>query len=81
MKNVLLGVTGSIAAYKAADLSSQLVKRGCKVTCIMSAGAQEFITPLTLQVLSRNPVVTGLFDEKESWRPGHIHLADHATFS
>lgn len=78
MKHVLLGVTGSIAAYKAADLASQLVKRGCKVTCIMSTGAQEFITPLTLQVLSRNPVVTGLFDEKESWRPGHIHLADHA---
>lgn len=78
MKHILLGVTGSIAAYKAADLASQLVKRGCKVTCIMSTGAQEFITPLTLQVLSRNPVVTGLFDEKESWRPGHIHLADHA---
>lgn len=78
MKNVLLGITGSIAAYKAADLASQLVKKGCKVTCIMTEGAQEFITPLTLQVLSRNPVVTNLFDEKESWRPGHIHLADHA---
>jgi phosphopantothenoylcysteine decarboxylase/phosphopantothenate--cysteine ligase len=78
MKNVLLGISGSIAAYKAADLASQLVKRGCKVTCIMTQGAQEFITPLTLQVLSRNPVVTGLFDEKETWRPGHIHLADHA---
>ncbi|MEM9479081.1 MAG: flavoprotein [Verrucomicrobiota bacterium] len=78
MKNILLGVTGSIAAYKAADLTSQLVKKGHNVTCVMTADAQEFITPLTLQVLSKNPVVTGLYDEKESWRPGHIQLADES---
>lgn len=78
MKHILLGVTGSIAAYKAADIASQLVKAGFKVTCIMTASAQEFITPLTLQTLSKQPVVTGLFDEKESWRPGHIQLADSA---
>jgi phosphopantothenoylcysteine decarboxylase len=75
---IILGITGSIAAYKAADLASQLVKGGVDVTCVMTADAQQFITPLTLQVLSKNPVVTGLYDEKESWRPGHIALADAA---
>jgi phosphopantothenoylcysteine decarboxylase/phosphopantothenate--cysteine ligase len=78
MKHILLGVTGSIAAYKAADLASQLVKQGCKVTCVMTKDALQFITPLTLQVLSKQPVVTDLFDEKESWRPTHIGLADSA---
>lgn len=75
---VILGITGSIAAYKAADLASQLTKRGCDVTAVMTQDAQEFITPLTLQVLTKNPVVTGLYDEKQSWRPGHIELADRA---
>ena len=78
MKHILLGITGSIAAYKAADIASQLVKAGCNVTCIMTREAQEFITPLTLQTLSKQAVVTSLFDEKESWRPGHIALADEA---
>ena len=65
--NVILGITGSIAAYKAAELASQLTKRGCNVTAVMTADAQEFITPLTIQVLTQNPVVTGLYDEKQSW--------------
>jgi phosphopantothenoylcysteine synthetase/decarboxylase len=77
-KNIILGITGSIAAYKAADLASQLTKHGCSVTAVMTADAQEFITPLTLQTLTRNPVVAGLYDEKQSWRPGHIQLADSA---
>ena len=76
--NILLGISGSIAAYKAAELASLLVKRGATVTAVMTRDAQEFITPLTLQVLTRRPVVTGLYDEKESWRPGHIQLADEA---
>jgi phosphopantothenoylcysteine synthetase/decarboxylase len=76
--NIILGVTGSIAAYKAADLASQLVKRGHDVHVVMTREAAEFITPLTLQVLSKNPVTLDLFDEKESWRPGHIALADDA---
>ena len=75
---VILGITGSIAAYKAADLASQLTKRGCQVTAVMTQDAQEFITPLTIQVLTQNPVVAGLYDEKQSWRPGHIQLADSA---
>ncbi len=79
MKNILLGITGSIAAYKAADIASQLVKAGCEVTCIMTKEAREFITPLTLQTISKQPVVTDLFDEKESWRPTHIQLADRAN--
>lgn len=77
--NILLGISGSIAAYKAAELASLLVKRGATVTAVMTRDAQEFITPLTLQVLTRRPVVTGLYDEKESWRPGHIQLADEAN--
>jgi phosphopantothenoylcysteine synthetase/decarboxylase len=76
---VILGITGSIAAYRAADLASLLTKRGCDVTAVMTADAAEFITPLTLKVLTRNPVVTSLFDEKESWHPGHIQLADSAS--
>lgn len=75
---ILLGITGSIAAYKAAELASQLTRSGCDVTAVMTTDAQEFITPLTLQVLTQNPVVTGLYDEKQSWRPGHIQLADGA---
>ncbi len=78
MKTIVLGVTGSIAAYKAADLTSRLTKSGCEVFVVMTSHACEFITPLTLQTLSRNPVTTGIFDEKESWHPGHIALADRA---
>ncbi|MBP6784307.1 MAG: phosphopantothenoylcysteine decarboxylase [Verrucomicrobiales bacterium] len=77
-KTVVLGVTGSIAAYKAADLVSRLKKRGHEVHVVMTRDAQEFITPLTLQVLSRQPVTGSLYDEKQSWHPGHIELADKA---
>ena len=77
-KKIVLGVTGSIAAYKAADLTSQLVKRGFEVSVVMTRDAVEFVTPLTLQTLSKNPVTTGLYDEKQSWHPGHIHIADSA---
>jgi phosphopantothenoylcysteine decarboxylase len=78
MATILLGITGSIAAYKAADLTSQLRKLGHEVHVIMTRDATEFITPLTLQVLSRHPVTTDLYDEKASWHPGHIQLADSA---
>ena len=78
MKTILLGVTGSIAAYKAADLTSRLTKAGCDVFVVMTENAKEFVTPLTFQTLSRNPVAAGIFDEKESWCPGHIALADRA---
>ena len=77
-KTVILGVTGSIAAYKAADLASLLVKKGHKIHAVMTPGAQKFITPLTLQTLSKNPVTTDVFDEQDGWCPGHIELADRA---
>lgn len=75
---IVLGISGSIAAYKAADLASQLVKAGHEVHAVMTRSATEFITPLTLQVLTRNPVLVTLEDEKQSWKPGHIDLADRA---
>jgi len=75
---IVLGISGSIAAYKAADLASQLVKAGHEVHSVMTRSATEFITPLTLQVLTRNPVLVTLEDEKQSWKPGHIDLADRA---
>ncbi len=77
-KTIVLGVTGSIAAYKAADITSQLTKLGHTVNVVMTQDAQEFITPLTLKVLSRQPVTSDLYDEKQNWHPGHIELADHA---
>jgi len=78
MSTIILGVTGSIAAYKAASIASQLVKNGHDVHCVMTRSATEFITPLTLQVISRNPVLVSLEDEKQAWKPGHIDLADRA---
>src|SRR2546421_5263232 len=78
-KSVVLGITGSIAAYKSAELASLLVKQGHEVFVVMTHDAAEFISPLTLQTLSKNPVITSFFDEKESWRPGHIELADRAN--
>jgi phosphopantothenoylcysteine synthetase/decarboxylase len=77
-KNVVLGVTGSIAAYKAAELTSQLTKLGCDVHVVMTADALRFITPVAFKTLSRHPVVTDLYDEEEGWKPTHIQLADAA---
>jgi len=78
MKTIVVGVTGSIAAYKAADLVSQLVKRGYEVHVTMTQAACAFITPLTLQTLSRHSVVTDPFAITGQWEPGHIALADKA---
>jgi phosphopantothenoylcysteine decarboxylase/phosphopantothenate--cysteine ligase len=75
---IVLGVSGSIAAYKAADLTSRLAKRGHEVHVVMTRNATEFVAPLTFQTLSRNPVTVSVFDEKETWHPGHIALADRA---
>ncbi|MEI6350853.1 MAG: flavoprotein [Verrucomicrobiota bacterium] len=78
MKTILVGVTGSIAAFKAADLVSKLAKLGHDVHVTMTPAAMEFITPLTFQTLSRNPVITDPFKLSGEWKPGHIHLADRA---
>jgi phosphopantothenoylcysteine decarboxylase len=77
-KTVILGVTGSIAAHRAVDLASLLVKGGCAVHVVMTADAQKFVTPLPFKTLSRNPVVTDLYDVEEGWKPAHIELADRA---
>lgn len=77
-KNIVLGVTGSIAAHKAADLASLLTKAGHSVRVVLTADAQRFITPLPFKTLSRNPVITDLYDEEEGWKPTHIRLADEA---
>lgn len=76
--NIILGVTGSIAAHKAADLASLLTKAQCHVRVVMTADAQRFITPLPFKTLTRQPVVTDLYDEDEGWKPTHIELADAA---
>ncbi|MDG2272572.1 MAG: bifunctional phosphopantothenoylcysteine decarboxylase/phosphopantothenate--cysteine ligase CoaBC [Halioglobus sp.] len=73
-RNVLLGVSGGIAAYKSAELVRQLQELGANVRVIMTRGAQEFITPLTLQALSGNPVHTELLDEHAEMGMGHIEL-------
>jgi len=78
-KMIVLGVTGSIAAHKAADLASFLTKGGFDVRVVMTADAQRFVTPVPLKTLSRNPVVTDLYDEAEGWKPQHIELADSAA--
>src|SRR5881398_3212038 len=77
-KNIVLGVTGSIAAHKAIDLASLLTKDGFDVHVAMTADALRFITPLPFKTMSRHPVVTDLYDEEEGWKPAHIEVADHA---
>lgn len=74
-KRILLGVTGGIAAYKSAELVRKLQEAGAEVRVVMTAGACEFITPLTMQALSGNPVHTDLLDSDAEAGMGHIELA------
>lgn len=77
-KVIVLGVTGGIAAYKAAMLCSRLVQKGAEVHVIMTESAKQFITELTLQSLTKNPVYSDTFDERDPSVVSHIHLADLA---
>jgi phosphopantothenoylcysteine decarboxylase/phosphopantothenate--cysteine ligase len=77
-KTIVLGVTGSIAAYKSAELASLLVKRNYAVHVIMTTAATKFITPMTLQAISQNPVHVDMFDSSGSWEISHIALARRA---
>ena len=77
-RTIILGVTGSIAAFKAADITSRLTEAGASVHPVMTANACRFIAPLTLQTLARNPVGSDLWAEEREWQPGHIELADRA---
>ena len=77
-RTIILGVTGSIAAFKAADIVSRLTEAGADVFPVMTKAACEFIRPITLQTLARNPVTYDMWQEVEAWQPGHIDLADRA---
>lgn len=80
-KTILLGISGGIAAYKAATLCSRLVGLGASVRVIMTEGATKFITPLTLQTISRHPVSTDVFDERDARVVQHIDMADSADLA
>ncbi len=79
-KKIVLGVTGSIAAYKAADLVRRLREKGAEIRVVMTKAACEFITPLTLQTLSGHPVAIELLDADEEAAMGHIKLARWADW-
>lgn len=76
--NIVLGVTGGIAAYKSADLVSRLRKLNANVYVIMTAHATQFVTPLTFQTMSQNYVVTDMFESPKTWDVEHISLAKRA---
>src|ERR1035437_1361588 len=77
-KTIVLGVTGGIAAYKAADLASKLVQAGARVRVIMTRNAQEFVTPLTFEAITSNPVVSAVFETNSEHRINHIALSEIA---
>ena len=77
-RRILLGVTGSIAAYKAVELVRLFIRNGDEVNVIMTPAATEFVRPLTFQTLSRNPVAVDEFAPIVSWKPEHISLAESA---
>ena len=77
-KNVVLGVTGGIAAYKACELCSRLRKAGAQVYVIMTKNACEFVAPLTFETLSNHPVVTDTFARPDTWEVEHVALAKRA---
>jgi phosphopantothenoylcysteine decarboxylase/phosphopantothenate--cysteine ligase len=77
-RKILLGVTGSIAAYKACELVRLFVKNGDEVTVVMTDAATKFVSPLSFQTLSRNPVFVDQFAPPVSWKPEHISLAESA---
>ena len=77
-KTILLGVTGSIAAYKIADLASRLAKEGCDVHVLMTKNAAEFITPLTFESLTGNKCIVDTFDRNFQFNIAHVSLAQKA---
>ena len=80
-RHILLGVTGSIAAYKAAELLRLFVRNGDEVRVVMTPAACEFVKPLTFQTLSRNPVAVDQFAQPAEWKPEHISLAEWADLA
>lgn len=78
MKSIVVGVSGGIACYKAAEIVNALVKKGHHVDVIMTENAQRFVTPLTFQTLSQNKVITDMFEPTDHWDVQHISLAKKA---
>lgn len=78
MKNIVVGVSGGIACYKAVEIVNQLNKDGYNVNVIMTKAAQEFVRPLTFQVMSNNLVVTDMYDPIDHWDTTHIDLGKNA---
>ncbi len=77
-KTIVLGISGSIAAYKSCDLARKLIKLQAKVICVMTSSAKQFVTPLTLQTISKNPVMGDIFGEPSKWEINHVSLAQAA---
>ncbi len=77
-KTIVFGVTGSIATYKAADLASKLTQAGRDVRVLMTRSALEFVTPLTFETLTNNPVIDDMFEGRPPFVPDHIAVADAA---
>lgn len=80
-KEILLGVTGGIAAYKAADLCSKLVQRGARVSVVLTESAHQFIGPITFEALTSRPVNSDPFQAQEHFRGEHIGLAQRADLA
>ena len=80
-KNIILGITGSIAAVKVPAIISLLTKHNISVHVVMTENAARFVTPLTFRTLTRNQVIVSLWDEPEKWEPGHVALADKAELA
>lgn len=79
-KTILLGIGGGIAAYKCCELARLLVREGADLHCVLTKAAHQFVTPLTLKTLSKNKVLTDLFDLTEEEKTNHIAYADRADF-
>jgi phosphopantothenoylcysteine decarboxylase/phosphopantothenate--cysteine ligase len=80
-RRILVGLSGGIACYKACELVRLLVRDGARVRVVMTAGAREFVAPLTLQALSGQPVATDTFSLTQESEIGHIRLADEAELA
>lgn len=78
MKNILLGITGSISAYRSCDIANEMTKKGYNVKVILTKSGEKFITPLTLEKLSRNRVYLDTFDEHDPSKIDHVELAKWA---
>lgn len=81
MARIIYGVTGSIAAFKAAEIVSGLKKQGHDITVIMTKAALNFVAPLTFRTLSKNKVITDIFIDENSYDPQHVSLADKADIT